>query len=113
MGKTTSSTPSYSPPVESQIDYQSLMEPMLASMTQMAMMASMNSTPSYTPPPSLTNVPTIDWKSKQTELQNKISADVTSDLLKRRGSASTVLTSPLVNTEFDPSTVFIKPLGTS
>lgn len=96
--------PAYTPP-SPEIDY----EAMIGMMGEMMIMSQMN-TPQYAPPPAITSEPAVDWAARQKELQTKVDADVTAELRRKRGRASTVLTSPLVNEE-DPDIVQTKPTG--
>jgi hypothetical protein len=84
--------------------------PMIKMMGDAMLMASSLSKPINTPPPAIKSAPTIDWGAKQNEIAKQSQSDVQEELRKRRGRASTVLTSPLVNEE-DPTTVAAKPSG--
>jgi hypothetical protein len=84
----------------------SAMMPMMATL----MMQSQQDIPSMQAPPEPVITPSVDWASKQAELQKRIDADVTADLKRRRGRQHTVLTSPLVD-EDNPSTVSTKAQG--
>jgi len=100
-GKGGSNTaPVYTPPPQ-EMNF----EPMMAAMGEMMLMASSMNAPKYEPPPAIIEAPTIDWTAKQKEVASKANIDITEEMKRRRGRASTVLTSPLVNEE-DPLTVF-------
>jgi len=110
MGKSSKSAPP--PPVQqpAPIDIGAIMAPMMASMSQMMVMASQNSAPQIPAPPPLPEPTSVDWVKKQEELQKQMTDKAQQDLKKRRGRASTVLTSPLVDEE-EISTVVAKPTG--
>jgi len=51
--------------------------------------------------PEVTADPVIDWTEKQKELANKVRADYEDDASRKRGRASTILTSPLLDEQLD------------
>lgn len=91
-GKGSSPPKSEAPPVmEPQQDMSAVIGPMM----EMMMMTANSKTPTYTPPPASESVSNINWEEKQKELNDKIKADVSDELRRKKGRASTVLTNPL------------------
>lgn len=110
-GKSKSSSPPVQQPPQQNAgaDSAAMMAAMMPMMTTM-MMQSQQSIPQVQAPPEPVITPSVDWATKQAELQKRIDADVTADLKRRRGRQSTVLTSPLVDDD-NPSTVSTKAQG--
>lgn len=110
MGKSKSAPAP--PPVQQPqpIDIGAIMEPMMKGMSAMMAMASKSSAPQYTPPPPIPEPTSVDWVKKQEDLQKQMTEKAQTDLRKKRGRASTVLTSPLVEEE-EVSTVAAKVTG--
>jgi len=100
------------PPAQPQTDMNAMVAPMMGMMATMASMAINNSIqmPELPTPPPLEQPMSVDWQAKQKELQNKIAADTAQDMARRRGRASTILTSPLADGE-EPATVSAKMSG--
>lgn len=83
------------PPQEPQMDMAAMMIPMM----EMMMTMSQSQTPQYSPPPQTDAVSNVNWADKQKEIQDRIAADSTAELKRKKGRASTVLTDPLEETE--------------
>jgi len=95
-------TSSPAPPQTSEPDIGPMMAEMNANMMKMMMMTSQDT--SYTPPPAVESMPQTDWAAKQAELKSQAELDNAAAMKKKRGRASTVLTSPLEE-ENKPKTV--------
>lgn len=77
---------------------------MVGAMSQMSaqqglLMQQMNAANYEMQPPVFESEPNIDWESRRKSLNDEISRDVTKENQKKRGRASTVLTSALDDEE--------------
>ncbi len=102
-GKGGSSTPSYSPPVETPgVDMAPLFSAMMQMQNMTAMMMRQNQQNMETmmaAAPKAEVDPSVNWSKRMEELRTKISGDMNTAASKRRGRESTVVTSPLTDDE--------------
>lgn len=86
------------PPPQPAPDMAAMVAPMMGMMGAMASMSALPM-PTLELPPPMESVPSVDWKAKQKEIQDKIATDTAAELKRRRGRSSTILTSPLADGE--------------
>lgn len=98
---------------DTQDEYMAQVEAMMGGMME-AMAASMAALQSQQPElpsmPQSESTPSIDWKEKMDQLQNKMRADYTTETERKKGRLDTIHTSPLLLEE-DISTTDTSKLG--